>query len=288
MSNINITPFYSKGYENVNLEVKGTQEFLGKEIPVIYGGFGSNQKVVSAKTVAEIHGMEVKHVNELINNNIKRFKEGIDIIDVINDDNFKVVVNDLGLKGSNRTKNIYLLSERGYAKLIKIMDSDLAWEIHDQLMDEYFSMREERINPYANLSPELQMLIKLEQGQTVLNQRVDEQKQDFVEFKQEFQNFKEEQYIAQAQCKQISNRVKSLGTKLLGGKKSPAYQDKSLRAQVYSDIYSQVHREFGVKSCADIKCKDYSAVFSVIHNYSLPMHLLNDIEYANNQMSLAV
>ena len=151
MSNINITPFYSKGYENVNLEVKGTQEFLGKEIPVIYGGFGSNQKVVSAKTVAEIHGMEVKHVNELINNNIKRFKEGIDIIDVINDDNFKVVVNDLGLKGSNRTKNIYLLSERGYAKLIKIMDSDLAWEIHDQLMDEYFSMREEKSKPVSQL-----------------------------------------------------------------------------------------------------------------------------------------
>lgn len=151
MSSINITPFYSKGYENVNLEVKGTQEFLGKEIPVIYGGFGSNQKVVSAKTVAEIHGMEVKHVNELINNNIKRFKEGIDIIDVINDDNFKVVVNDLGLKGSNRTKNIYLLSERGYAKLIKIMDSDLAWEIHDQLMDEYFSMREEKSKPVSQL-----------------------------------------------------------------------------------------------------------------------------------------
>lgn len=126
----------------IQIENKGTQEFMGKEIPVIYGGFGKEQKVIFAKTVAEIHGMETKHVNELINRNIQRFKNEIDILDVINEENFKVVVNDLGLKGSNRTKNIYLLSERGYAKLIKIMDTDLAWEVHDNLMDEYFTMRE--------------------------------------------------------------------------------------------------------------------------------------------------
>ena len=41
------------------------------------------------------------------------------------------------------SKHIYLLSERGYAKLIKIMDTDLAWEIHDELIDRYFSMRQE-------------------------------------------------------------------------------------------------------------------------------------------------
>ncbi len=154
MSNINITPFYSKGYENVNLEVKGTQEFLGKEIPVIYGGFGSNQKVVLAKTIAEIHGMETKHVNELINRSINRFKEGIDLLDlkvvVQNDHN---LLKDFGFTQMQISKanNIYLLSERGYAKLIKIMDSDLAWEIHDQLMDEYFSMREEKSKPVSQL-----------------------------------------------------------------------------------------------------------------------------------------
>ena len=42
------------------------------------------------------------------------------------------------------SKNIYLLSERGYAKLIKIIDSDLAWEIHDKLIDEYFQLREQK------------------------------------------------------------------------------------------------------------------------------------------------
>ena len=43
-------------------------------IPVIEGGFGEGQKVILAKTVSEIHDVELKHVNELINKNINIFK----------------------------------------------------------------------------------------------------------------------------------------------------------------------------------------------------------------------
>lgn len=154
MNNINITPFYSKGYKSVNLEVKGTQEFLGKEIPVIYGGFGSNQKVVLAKTIAEIHEEEVKVTNQRINMNRNRFKDGVDLIDLkeVNQIDHNLL-KDFGFTQMQISKanNIYLLSERGYAKLIKIMDSDLAWDIHDQLMDEYFSMREEKSKPVSQL-----------------------------------------------------------------------------------------------------------------------------------------
>ncbi|MCG0891507.1 phage anti-repressor protein [Lactiplantibacillus plantarum] len=38
--------------------------------------------------------------------------------------------------------NIYLLSERGYSKLLKILEDDKAWEIYDQLVDNYFNMRQ--------------------------------------------------------------------------------------------------------------------------------------------------
>lgn len=152
MKNFQLGFSQSRGYENVNLEVKGTQEFLGKEIPVIYGGFGSNQKVVLAKTIAEIHGVNVGNINQRINENRTRFKNDVDIIDLKIGYTSDVLLN-LGFNQSqiNASKNIYLLSERGYAKLIKIMDSDLAWDIHDQLMDEYFSMREEKSKPVSQL-----------------------------------------------------------------------------------------------------------------------------------------
>jgi mannitol/fructose-specific phosphotransferase system IIA component len=52
--------------EMKELMVKGTQTFLGKEIPVIEGGFGEDQKVILVKTVAEIHDEEVKRINQII------------------------------------------------------------------------------------------------------------------------------------------------------------------------------------------------------------------------------
>ena len=46
-------------YRNANeISIVGTQNFMGKEIPVILGGFGVGKKCISDKTIAEIHGME--------------------------------------------------------------------------------------------------------------------------------------------------------------------------------------------------------------------------------------
>ena len=128
-----------------NLEIKGTQNFMGHEIPVVLGGFGEDKKCIADKTVAEIHDMEIKHIRELVNRSPNRFKESIDYINlkavVQNDHNF---LSEFGYSKMqiSKSNNIYLFSERGYSKLIKTMDTDLAWEIHDKLMDEYFTMRD--------------------------------------------------------------------------------------------------------------------------------------------------
>ena len=127
------------------LQVKGTQDFMGKEIPVVEGGFSKDKRCLTDKTISEVHDMKVIHVREALNKNIKRFKENMDFIDLKDiddiDNNILVSLNYSKMQIS-KAKHIYLLSERGYAKLIKIMDTDLAWEIHDKLIDEYFTMRE--------------------------------------------------------------------------------------------------------------------------------------------------
>ena len=268
MNKFNITPFYSKGFENVNLEVKGTQEFLGKEIPVIYGGFGKGQKVVLAKTIAEIHEMNVGNVNQRINENRNRFKDGIDVIDLNTSDVFRDFIEKHNLKSSNRTKNIYLLSERGYAKLIKIMDSDLAWEIHEQLVDEYFSMREERFNPYANLSPELQMLIKLEQGQTELNQRIGDLENNMTI------DYSQQETLRLA----ISTRVYDL----LGNAKENA----KLRSKVYSNLHRCIKKQFSVNSYKNIAVKEFEKARSMIMTWMPDEIMMLAIQGAKSQMSL--
>lgn len=123
------------------LTVKGLVTVEGMKFHEIEGGFGEDKKSMLVKEIAAIHGREEKHLNEVINNNIKRFAINIDIINLLSDENFKVVVDDLGLKSSNRQKYAYLLSERGYSKLLKLLDDDIAWEQYDKLVDGYFNMR---------------------------------------------------------------------------------------------------------------------------------------------------
>ena len=152
------------------VQISGTQVFMGKEIPVILGGFGEGQKVMLASTVAEIHGMKVGNINQRINDNRKRFKDGIDVIDIKNCDTANVL-HEIGFTKMQVSKanNIYLLSERGYAKLIKIMDSDLAWDIHDKLIDEYFQLREEKRQQKQQYSPvQLYALTILDDNSTPL------------------------------------------------------------------------------------------------------------------------
>lgn len=125
-----------------SIDIKGTQEFMGKEIPVLEGGFGEGKRCILVREISQIHNMKVGNINQRINDNRKRFKDGMDIIDLNTSDVFKDFVKENNLKTNNRTKNIYLLSERGYAKLIKIMDTDLAWDIYFNLLDKYFAMRQ--------------------------------------------------------------------------------------------------------------------------------------------------
>ena len=127
--------------------VRGTQNFMGMEIPVVEGGFGKSKRCLTDKTIAEIHGMQPKNVRARITDNLKRFKEDVDYIDLkaaYDTSNNLEILQSLGYSKMqiSKAEHIYLLSERGYAKLIKIMDTDLAWEIHDKLIDEYFTMRE--------------------------------------------------------------------------------------------------------------------------------------------------
>ena len=131
------------------LKVTGTQSFMEKNIPVVLGGFGPDNKCVCDKTIAEIHGQPAREIRRRISDNIKRFRENVDYLDLKKDvgqsHNF-TICSQLGYSKAevSRADNIYILSERGYGKLVKIMDTDQAWEVYEKLLDEYFELRDGR------------------------------------------------------------------------------------------------------------------------------------------------
>lgn len=125
------------------LKLLGKEKVSKFEFTGIEGGFGGDKKAMLVKDIAAIHDRPVKAINQAIERQINRFKNGIDILD-LKVENFAVTLSDLGFNQGqiNASKHIYLLSERGYAKLLKILEDDKAWEIYDELVDNYFNMRE--------------------------------------------------------------------------------------------------------------------------------------------------
>ena len=125
-----------------NLKILGKEKVGRYEFTGIEGGFGEGKKAMLVKDIAVIHGKEVRQINQAINMNRKRFKDGVDVID-LKEKNFAINLMDSGFTQNqiNASNNIYLLSERGYAKLLKILEDDKAWEIYDELVDNYFNMR---------------------------------------------------------------------------------------------------------------------------------------------------
>ena len=123
--------------DNELIKINGTKEVNGMKFHEIEGGFGKNKKSMLAKEIAEIHGRELKEVNKLINNNRLRFKDNVDIVDLKGTE-FEVILNNHEIYNQNslnRSSNIYLLSERGYSKLLKILEDDFAWKQYDRLVD---------------------------------------------------------------------------------------------------------------------------------------------------------
>ena len=85
---------------------------------------------------------------------------------------------------------------------------------------------------------------------------------------------------------EIQKHVKRRGVDILGGKKSEAYHDRSIRSLVYSDIYCQLKREYGcVSSYKSIKRKYIADVHEFIDCYVAPVFLREQIADANAQMS---
>jgi prophage antirepressor-like protein len=86
---------------------------------------------------------------------------------------------------------------------------------------------------------------------------------------------------------EVSNHVKRRVVNVLGGKDSEAYKDSSVRGQVFSDIYTQIKREYGlVSSYKSIKRKYLADVHDFIDCYELPRYLEEQINECNAQMRI--
>lgn len=121
----------------------------------------------------------------------------------------------------------------------------------------------------------------LAQGNVELTEKIDKVDKDLQEFKADMP-------LLALECQRITRAKNQKVVPLMGGKNAPAYKNKSLMHKVYSDVDSQLRREFGVNTYKAIKRSQCDLAVEIIKKYELPRCLREEIDDENSQMCFAV
>lgn len=235
----------------------------------------SDMRVLTTQQIAEAYGTDAQVITNNFNRNKDRYVEGKHYICLTGEElkEFKTThQNDLS---SSRINQLYLWTKKGAFLHAKSLNTDIAWEVYDRLVDSYF----DHSNLLDGMSPELKATLIVDKRVTKVEHRIDHIENDMPLFGVE--------------SDELSAHVKRKGVELLGGKKSEAYRDSTIHKRVFSDIYNQLRREFGIydnegkmKSYKALKRKDLADAHDFVDCYTLPSYLAEQINDCNAQIRM--
>lgn len=242
-----------------------------------------NIRVLTTQQIAEVYGADTKIISKNFERNKDRYIEGKHYV-CLTGEELKTFKANRQIDDTLKFISVlYLWTQKGAFLHAKSLNTDVAWEVYDRLVDDYFD--KEKITVPTSTSGQIHLLA---QGYTELEQKV-----DTVEKKVEHLEYDIPLYGSEAD--ELCNHVKRKGVEMLGGKQSNAYKDNKVRAAVYTDIYNQIKREFGLyddkgrfKSYKALKRRYIYEAHELIDAYELPMFLGEEITNCNAQLNMIV
>lgn len=236
------------------MKVLDKREILGKEVTT----FGSLESpLFLAKDVA----------NWIQHNQVSRM---IGLVD--KEEKLKCLISTSG-----QAREMWFLTEDGLYEVLMQSRKPIAKQFKKKVKKLLKDLRLNNFNwndPYKNLSSEMKAIImhdkKIQKVEKIV-EKVDQKFDDLPLFPSD--------------SKVLKKLANQTVVPLLGGKKSNAY--KKLSRKVFSDLYKQIHREFDVVGCEEIKRKDLEFAKGIIYNYKLPRALEEEIKLLNSQVAFA-
>lgn len=223
----------------------------------------NGQQLVSARELYEFLGTTERFSNWFERYCKYGFEENLDFTSV---KNFTVVNN-----GAKKELQDYAMTIEMAKEFSMLQRTERGKEAR-----KYFISCERKLkqDPYKNLSPELQAIIAVD----TKVQKIEE----------DFNTFKSNLPLLNVDCKELQAEVRKKGIEVLGGYRSTAYCNNSLRSRTYKDIQFHIKREFGVSRYEAIKRKHLSKAIEIVKNYKTPFILEDEIIMCNNQSQFNV
>lgn len=123
------------------------------------------QRIMITKTLAEQFGTDETNIKTNFNRNKSRFIKGKHYFQLEGDElkEFKRLVTDSNDPSIKFTSVLTLWTDRGAARHAKILDTDEAWDIYEELEETYFRVKESKIQ-IQNFDNKLENLQLEQQG----------------------------------------------------------------------------------------------------------------------------
>lgn len=104
-----------------------------------------NIRVLTTQQIADAYGVETKKITDNFNNNKNRYLEGKHFICLEGEDlrQFKSETENLGF--AKNLNKLYLWTEKGAFLHAKSLNNDIAWDVYDGLVDNYFNKNQNEI-----------------------------------------------------------------------------------------------------------------------------------------------
>ena len=223
---------------------------------------------ISSREVAEM--MEVKRHSNMLSK--------IDTIDLTLT-NGKISTFDYWIKSTYKDlkgelRREYLVSKKGCELLAHKSTGEKGVLFTVKYMDR-FEQLEKQINKPKNLSPLDQLRLQYQVLETH-EQRFEkiEERLDSLEI-----NPHQKRAIQKAKTKRV--------LELLGGRKSIAYKDASLRGKVYADMGRQYNSYFDISEYAYTPRNKFKEALELINSYNLSIELSMEVKQLNQQLAFA-
>lgn len=128
-------------------------------------------RVVTTESLAKGYGTDEANIRKNLSRNSARFSEGVHIFSVEGDELKDLRVTNSHAQISSMVRTLTLWTEKGAARMSKIVDTDEAWSFFERLEDSYFRPRESAGLPLTYEQALEDLLVKVKENRIITEQR---------------------------------------------------------------------------------------------------------------------
>ena len=152
-------------------------------------------RVMTTEQLAEAYGCAPKQIQQNFSNNRARFIAGKHFFVLEGQDlqTFRLQVENIELQISPKTRHLYLWTERGAARHSKMLGTERAWDVFEQLEDSYFKVAK-NMTPEEFLLYSAQRMVEQAKAIKTANARIDKVDERLLEVESKQMTIDEHHY----------------------------------------------------------------------------------------------